>query len=236
MTIKYRLTPNKLTETECYAAKVQLTGSADLDDIVARIVDQGTTVRPPDILAVLENAIQATNSLLLEGMRVNLGGLCDLFPKISGKFTGPTDGYDPARHQVDVGSAPGVRVRDAIRAEAAVEKLEGSKPLPVLLQVADLATGEIDTVLTVGSVDTLDGNRLRFDPAKVDEGLYFVAVADGAATKVTLLQKNSPSQLVFVTPALTAAASFWLEVRTRFTENGELRSGRLAKTVLITEG
>ena len=235
MSIKYSLTPNKLTETESYAAKIQLTGSADLDDIVARIVDQGTTVRPADILAVLENAVQATNSLLLEGMRVNLGGLCDLFPKISGKFTGPTDGYDPARHQVDVAAAPGVRVRDAIRASAAVEKLEGNKPLPVLLQVADLASGAIDTVLTVGSVGTLDGNRLRFYPASADEGLYFVPSAGGADTKASLLQKNSPSQLVFVTPALTAAAAYWLEVRTRFTANGELRSGRLAKTVLITE-
>jgi hypothetical protein len=236
MTIKYNLSQNKLTQEECYAARVQLSGSADLNDIVARIVNQGTTVRPPDILAVLENAVEAANALLLEGMRVNLGGLVDLFPKISGKFTGPTDGYDPARHQVDVAATPGVRVRDTVRANAVVQKEETIKPVPVLLRFQDLLSNTTNDKVTSGGVITIDGNRLRVHPAADDEGLYLIA-ADGQEFKIINLQKNSPGQIVAQTCALPAGMGYHVEVRTRYTDEGELRIGRLdyALTAIVPE-
>ena len=49
---------------------------------------------------------------------------------------------------------------------------------------------------------------MKFDPAEADEGLYFVATA-GGETKVTTVQKNKPSQLVFLVPAAVA----WIILR-----------------------
>ena len=53
MPIKYALFENNITsDPDDYAAIVQISGSADGDDLVQDIVDQGTTVNKPDILAV----------------------------------------------------------------------------------------------------------------------------------------------------------------------------------------
>ena len=143
MPVPYALFKNHVTSEEHdYAAQVQTVASADVEDITRRIVDQGSTVTEPDIKAVLEGTVQAVESLLIEGYRVNLGGLVELFPRIKGVFNGQTDAFDPARHSVDVGANPGRRVRKAVREQATVEKQESIKPLSGSYR---------------GSVDTLQG-------------------------------------------------------------------------------
>ena len=225
MTIFYNLQPNKLTEEESFAARVQLNGSADLTDIVSKIVGQGTTVRPPDILAVLENAIQAANDLLLLGIRVNFGDLVDLYPKISGKFSDPTESFDPARHSLEVGSTPGKRIRANIR-KGTVAKLGTVKPVPSLLRCRDLLSGTSNEKLTLGGVITLDGTRLKVNREAADEGLFFIPPAS-APVPAALYQKNTAGQLVVVVPPLTPGPGFHLEVRTRYTAEGDLRVGRM---------
>lgn len=70
MTIQYVLHPNRLTaDPSDHAARVRITGLFDLEGLTRRIMDQGSTVTRPDILAVLGNTIQAAESFLLEGFR-----------------------------------------------------------------------------------------------------------------------------------------------------------------------
>jgi hypothetical protein len=235
MSIDYALYQNKLTEeTDLYAAKVLITTSADLETIADRIVEQGSTVTRTDVIAVLEGAVIACENLLLEGARVNFGGLFDAFPKIKGKFNGITDHYDPSRHQVDVGAAPGSRVRKTVRENAAVSKLETILPRPLVLEYVDLGTGETNNHITAGNIGTINGNRLAFDPNADDEGIYLVGEAGADTVKVTEIQKNKPSELVFMVPAL-AERTYWLQVRRRFTPEGDLRTGQLDTILSITE-
>ena len=155
MSINYALYENKLTEaTDLYAAKVLISGSADLNTVADRIVEQGSTVTRTDVIVVLEGAIMAVENLILEGERVNFGGLCDLYPRIKGKFNGITDHYDPSRHQIDVGAAPGNRVRKTIRDTAAVTKQETVLPAPLILEYVDLGSGETNDHITPGSIGT----------------------------------------------------------------------------------
>ena len=239
MSIKYVLQKNKLVEEpNAYAASVRITNSVGLEEITDRIVEQGTTVRRADVLAVLENALTACDSMLLDGMRIQLGGLVDLYPKIKGSFEGPTDIYDPARHQVDVAAMPGNHVRSTFRQNASVVKEEAIKPVPGLVafdQIPEPSGMSADSALTStplvpNAIGTIDGHRLRFDPTKSDEGIFLVPIAGGTATKVTNVQKNMPKQLVFQVPAVPSSATWYLEVRTRYTAEGELRIGRLDGT------
>jgi len=233
MTIKYALYENKLTEaTDLYAAKVLISGSADLNTIVDRIVDQGSTVTRTDIIAVLEGAIEATDNLLLDGWRVNFGGLCDLFPRIKGKFNGITDHYDPSRHQIDVGAAPGSRVRKTIRDDAAVTKRETILPAPLVLEYTDLGSGETNDHVTPGSIGTINGSRLAFNELAEDEGIYFNSTSTPAKVKVTAIQKNKPSELVFMVPELSVG-TYWLEVYKHFTPEGDLRMGRMDNILTV---
>ncbi len=227
MTINYALFENHLTsDPEDYAAQVRITGSAGLEVVAQRMVDQGSTVTKPDILAVLEDAIKAIESCLLDGNRVQLGGLCELFPRIKGVFNGITDTFDASRHRVDVGANPGARVRRTVREGATVTKTETIKPAPALLEYVDLGSGETNGTITSGNIGTINGHRLKFNPDQDDEGIYFVNVDTGADVKLTTIQKNKPGQLVFLVPTVPGG-QYYLEVRARLKDSAEIRTGRL---------
>ena len=227
MTIDYALYKNKLTEDpNLYAAKTLITQSAGLETIADRIVEQNSVVCRTDCLAVLESAVSAVQSLLLEGYRVNFGGLFDLFPKIKGKFDSMADRYDPSRHQLDLAAAPGSRVRKYFRDNATAEKLDTVLPTPLVLEYDDLASGTKNTTVTLGTIGTIRGSRLSFNEEDATEGIFFISTSSGTEEKVTAIQKNKPSELIFQIPA-TLPGTMYLEVRKHFTEGGDLRSGRL---------
>ena len=141
MPIHYALFENNITsDPDDFAAIVQAVDSADLDRIVQRMLERGSTTTTADILAVLEDTIGACESMLLDGMRVNFGGLVELFPRMRGVFTSATDTYDPARHSLDVGANPGSRVRKAVRDNATVVKEEAVKPAPNPIEYRDVGS------------------------------------------------------------------------------------------------
>ena len=105
---------------------------------------------------------------------------------------------------------------------------------PSLIEYRDLGSGTSNDQVSVGNIGQLSGSRLKFDPAGVGEGLFFVAQA-GGETKVTTVQKNKPTQLVFLVPELTDG-TYHLEVRARMgtgTAARELRTGRLDAVLTV---
>jgi hypothetical protein len=236
MSVKYVLQKNSLFEdSNLYAASVRTAGSVGLEEIADRIVDQGTTVRRADVLAVLENAINVCDTVLLDGMRVQFGGLVDLFPKIKGNFNGPTDVYDPARHRVDVAAMPGNRVRRYFRENATVERGEARKPVPGLMAYSQIPAGETPDIITPGAIGTIHGKRLAFNPTIPEEGIFLVPWAAGPEIRISNIQKNMPSQLTFLVPSLVSTNKYFMEIRTRYTEEGQLRIGRLDGWLVASE-
>jgi hypothetical protein len=235
MPIRYALFENNVTsDPDDYAAIVQRTASAGGEDLVQDIIDQGSTVGRPDILAVTAALKLACQRRLEQGQRVNYFGVVDLFPRIKGVFNGPTDKFDPARHHVDVGANPGSDLRETVRTNARVEKVEALKPAPIPIEYRDVATATTNDQVMPGNIGQLSGSRLKFDAGQADEGIYFVATA-GGETKVSVVQKNKPAQLVFLVPALVSG-SYAIEVRARMgsgTSARELRIGRLDATVSV---
>ena len=80
--------------------------------------------------------------------------------------------------------------------------------------------------MTPGHVGELSGKRLKFDPARLDEGLFFVPLAGGSEVKVTDFQQNTSTELVFHVPSLSPG-TYKLFVRARLFDGTELRSGDL---------
>ena len=234
MPIHYALFENNVTsDPEDYAAVVQAIDSADLDALIRRMLERGSTTTRADILAVMEDAIGACEALLLDGMRVNFGGLVELFPRVRGVFNGVTDVFDPARHSVDVGANPGIRVRQTVRGQATVAKDEAIKPAPNPLEYRDVGSDTTNDQVTPDNIGQLSGSRLKYDAAQADEGVFFIATAGGAEIKVTTLQKNKPAQLVFLVPAGLLVGTHYLEVRARMRALADLRTGRLDSVLTV---
>ncbi len=72
MPIQYALFENNVTaDPKDYAGTVRISGSADGDDLVQDIVDQGSTVNKPDILAV--TAARADCGFLISDCGISAG-------------------------------------------------------------------------------------------------------------------------------------------------------------------
>jgi hypothetical protein len=103
--IQYALFETNVTANpDDYMAMVQISGSADGDGLLQDIVDQGSTVNTPDILAVTAALELACQRRVERGQWVNYFAMMDFFPRIKGVFTAPTDSFDPPRHRINVGA------------------------------------------------------------------------------------------------------------------------------------
>ena len=239
MSIKYALFENHVTsDPNDYAGVVQITGSADGDDLVQDIIDQGSTVTKADILAVTADLKLALQRRIEMGQRVSYFGMSEYFPRVKGVFNGATDPWDPARHHLDVGTNPGSDLRDAVRAGATPERVTAVKPAPNLVEYHDFGSDTSNDTVTVGGAGRIAGSRLKFDAAAADEGIYFVATA-GGETKVSMVTYNKPARLDFTVPATLLPGTYNLEVRARQGEppagpdNRELRVGRLDAVLTV---
>ena len=233
MPIHYALYENHLTDgPNDYLAQIRPTMSVGLNDIVAHILDQGSSATEGDILLILSDAIKACETVLLEGGRVNLGGLVELFPRIGGVFVGPGDHFDPTRHRIDVGANPGHRLRRTIRDKATVEKVSPTRPAPNPVEFVDLASGTSNTAISPGNIGTINGHRLKYNPGAPDEGIYFLPVAGGSEVRAEFIQKNKPSQLIFLNPD-GLSGEYHLEVRAHMQGGAQLRTGRLDATLSV---
>ncbi|MGI8922830.1 MAG: DUF4469 domain-containing protein [Fimbriimonadales bacterium] len=87
-------------------------------------------------------------------------------------------------------------------------------------EYVDLASGTTNTTVRRGNIGTINGSRLQYNPAAIDEGIFFVPTGAGGATQVAgnRVQKNKPGQLVFLVPAAGPTflpGTYFLEVRAR---------------------
>jgi len=235
MTIRYALFENKMmhaTGNE-YMARTRSFGCADLEAIAARMADMGTTVTKADILAVFEDMTAAAVSLLADGFTVNFDGLCNFRCSIKGTFDGPTDGFDPSRHHLEVNASIGQRIRKEVINNAKITKTDTIIPAPTPAEFIDTASGTVNDLLTVGNIGTVNGWRLKFDPAAVDEGIFLIA-DDATEIKATSVATNKPAQLTFLVPDLAGfGPQFRLEVHSRMSiPAGDLRTGQLEGTLM----
>ena len=230
--IKYTLIENVLTpDPNDYYPQVQITGRAGAEQLAERMLSMGSTVTKSDLLAVLSLLDEAALALLVEGYRVDIAGIVDLYPRMQGVFDGPTDSFNQSRHTLSVNASatPGFIAR--MRADARVQKEEAVTPTPSPLRFVDGSSNAMNDVVTASSIGTVNGSRLKYDATATDEGIFFIASADGAETKVATVSINKPGQLVFLIPAL-ASGVYRLEVRARM-RGTDLRSGTLDANLIV---
>jgi hypothetical protein len=225
MSINYALFKNHLTsDPDDYRAMVLSNGTAELEDVIDRMIEQGSTVVKADILSVLEDYYTAIENMVLEGMSVLTPG-ANYGASIKGVFNSQADSFDPNRHQVRASVSPGKRFRKAIRERSQPAKQEATRPKPSLLEFTDLNSDVRNSVLTPGGMGQVVGHRLKFDAEDPAQGIFFVA-ADDSETEVTVVGRNMPGELMFLIPEGLTAGDYTLEVRAGFGED-DIRSGAL---------
>ena len=225
MSIKYSVVRNPLQPGQFYPRPVAL-NTRELGTLIRNVAAK-TTVSPSDTGAVVTAFIEEIVHGLIDGDRVSITGLADFRPRLSQVLTSPKDSFDFATGgEVLIAATIKPVVTKRLRADAEFEKLVQPTKFPLLTSLTDVASGN-EGVYTAGSIAELSGKNLRlFDRQAADEGIFFIAQSDGAENKVSVIQNNGDRLLVFEIPeSLTGVQN--VEVRTRYGEGGELRTGIL---------
>jgi hypothetical protein len=182
------------------------------DDIVDRIMQRGTTLTRPDLLAAIQ-AYKAEHGYIIEEGNGFNTGLINAGPSISGKFNDATDSFDHARHSLRYNVNFSKDIREKVGA-VKMSKVQAPVTGPIIVAIKDSLSGLTDGILTAGSVLDISGSRLKVFPDIPEDGVYFVA-SDGTEYKASTLVENKPSRVIAMIPALPAGA-YTLEVRTHY--------------------
>ena len=213
-----------------YTAKVRPLKSAELDDVIERMVQRGSMLLKADIMNVLEEYQTAVETMVLEGTAVSTP-LANYSTSIRGLFDGRRDVFDKERHELVARVNAGKRFRESIEKNGEVHKVSVSKRTPAPLEVIDETTGETDTVLTPGKIGRLLGEHLKFDEADQNQGLFIRN--NGTTVRVTTIARNMPSELIFEVPETLVPGEHTLEVRAKLYGSNDVRSGELEFPVTV---
>lgn len=231
MPIFYALFENNLTsDPDDYMARVQPGSAIEMDGVIDRMMQQGSTVTRADVAGTLEDFFSAVENIILEGNNVNTP-LANFGASIRGVFTGQDDAFDASRHQITPTTSPGKRLRRAVEGRAQAVKQEAIKPAPNPLEYIDVSSGLRDGSLTPGGMGQLIGHRLKFDPSDPEQGIFFIA-EDGSAARAAVVGRNKPADLMFIAPDSLASGDYTVQVRAAFGED-DIRTGELDAVLTV---
>ena len=219
--LQYSLEENFLTERpDDYSAIAHAAGSYTLEDIIDAMLSKGTLVTRTDIVAVLNNFFETTESIIEKGGTLNTPLLNTSF-SISGVFDGPLDSFDGSRHKLNVNITKGTRLRDTEK-KVKLEKTNPSLVLPQIQEVKDSLSGTVNEKLTSNGVVEVRGYMLKVEGDHPTCGLWFVH-ENGTETKATLFIENKPAKVLAMIPTL-ATGNYQVKIVTQHS------GGKLLKT------
>lgn len=236
MMLQYALRENLLTaDVNDYMAQTVDVRSFNLEEIIAVMLQRGTTLTRADITAVLEVYHSVIHDLTADGNAVNTP-LFNTNLSISGVFNGATDSFDAKHHVINVNTVAGELFKQAL-ATIKTSKTESQDTDPYITEVLDIVSGAVNTTLSASGVVQLTGARLKFNQKDEAQGLFFVPETGNAVRCVTIAE-NKPARIMALIPQNLPNGNFYAEIRTKVTQSSKelksLKVGRFTKPLTKT--
>ena len=221
--VKYHLVKNFLAgHTDSFTARPQRVSTFDIDALMERMLQCGTTLTKTDIMAVLNVMEETIVKITKEGHTVAIPLFQTRF-SIFGKFDGPMDVFDHTRHKLKINVSRGTLIRD-VQKEIKLEKIDCLAPVINILEVRDSISNTVNRVLTSKGVVEIHGSQIKLVGNEENCGLFFVA-ADGTTVKASVIIQNKPSILIAMVPELTAG-TYKVKVATLYNGHYDLKQVR----------
>ena len=233
--LKYALRENLLTpEPNDYMAQVTDSQSYDLQKVIDKMIERGSTLTKADITATMQIYTETICSLLEEGFQINTP-LINTSMSISGVFDGATDSFDSSRHNVNINITPGTKLKETL-SKVKTQKVEAASTDPFVTEVKDIVSGKVNESLTKGGILQAVGARLKFDNTDEAQGVFLVPET-GSAVRCGVVAENKPARVMAMIPADITAGTYYLEIRSKMDSSGKatknLKVGRFNKALTI---
>jgi hypothetical protein len=216
-----------------YLAQVSFQTSVGMEEIIAKMIELGANGSPYDLLQNHRKYAEAVAYFLQHGARVDT--LTATYGvSVRGTFDHEEDSFSLDRHSVNATTNTGPVLTKAFEGWAEVRKAPRQNNAPHLVACMDYATRKKNEIITPGEAAKLSGNRLQFEQADPNQGIFFVNAADNGVTRVSLLLESGPRRIQFKIPAELTDGSYYLQVHTKVDEHGNRLIGELP--YLLTVG
>ncbi|MGL5960077.1 MAG: DNA-binding domain-containing protein, partial [Bacteroidales bacterium] len=173
MALKYALLENLLTaRPDDYTAQAQAVKSHDMNSIVERMLQKGSTITKTDVLAALNLFFEVVENITAEGETVNT----DLFTtnfSIQGVFEGASDSFDHKRHHLKLNVNAGVGLKKTATT-VKLEKTKAPEVLPHVIEVKDSITGSVSEHISSEGVIEIIGSMIKIAGDDPKNGVYLV--------------------------------------------------------------
>ena len=225
---------NHLSNCESpYIVHTSWSDTIDTEELVSIMANGRTTLTKPDITGCLTLLTEEIVKLLADGkyVRTPLGSfyLC-----ASGKLDAPDQAFTPGAlantHDIRMHFRADKSLEAALLAKAKIERGERfDRNEPILFSVASVKTEE-ELKARSGDFIRVLGQRLKFDKASPEEGLFFV---NGAEHRSLQYASISPTLVIAEVPTGLAAGDYSLVLRSR--QGGKLMHEGRAQSAFTVE-
>lgn len=225
MTIRYQIVENNL-QPGTYYARVVDKGVYGLDDMMPNIITK-TSLNEPDVRAVILAIASEVQDVLADGDTVVIEGLFSATLTLSGSFAKAETAVNTQNATININVTIDGGIAKAVQSQATFEQVPVTVKVPSISRFIDVAN-KTENRYTAGSIITIQGNNLRFDENDATQGVFITS--GGNTTRLSVYSLVGGSQIDALMPA-GVTGNIEVEIRARYTEAGELRSGKYAQAV-----
>lgn len=235
MPIQYKVLPNLLTNPPSYVARPIAQNTLDYDTLAAQISLHNPTIPADTAKAVLEAFREEVIRQLANGNTINLYGFVAFVASMPVRLAQPSDSLPT--NPVDVKAKPSVVLKQKVAQQATYLRLPYAEKSPDISATYDTNTN-IANWIREDNGFRLDGANIGFDATDPAQGV-FLTDADGRIMQQTRISLNNPSKII-ITPdfgkkhSASPNVEKTIAVRSRYTENGQLRTGEHSKRLRST--
>ncbi len=210
--MKYFLYSNHITQNpdDC-VAKVTQQETVSYDELIKMATRRGLTLTDTELTSAVKELTYTMIEVLSSGKAIDTP-FVRLRPSIGGVFTNKDDVFDPLRHSIKINCLVG-RDINVNSSNIALEKVKYAIATPFIERIFDYSTQEENDTVTPGGAAEINGELLKIDTEDPLQGLFFIN--GGNATKVQLIMRNLPSDLIFNIPTTLSPGEYQLEIRNK---------------------
>ncbi len=235
MPIQYKVIPNFLTKPPSYTARPVPQNTLDYDALAEQIHLHNPTIPVATAKAVLEAFRDEVIRQLADGNTINLAGFVSFVVSLPVRLDQPNDNLPP--NPIDVKAKPSVVLKQEIAQQAKYVRLPYTEKSPDIITAYDTNTNFANWIRADHGF-RLDGSNIGFDGTDPTQGV-FLTDADGHLVQQTKISLNNPSKIIITPdfggePAVSPNVEKTIAVRSRYTKNGQLRTGEYSKHLRST--
>ena len=202
--------------------RIVRTKSLKLDDLVAIAVLRRTDLNASTLKSAFNLLVDVTVEEVANGAAVDFGPV-HISLGVEGVFIGDNAKWDSTKHRLKIVTSATSRMRSIL--SNITTNVRGMASSGIYINsVTDVATGEVNTMLTPGGAVNITGSKIKIagdDPAcgitLVSENSPSIIVIPASAIAI-----NDPSKITFVMPTTLVPGDYKLNITTQYSSSNML--------------